>query len=69
MVDTQSETWKAVDSWLDDQLAGIARKLASKTSNHEDTMFNRGVHAAFLSLKEMPHRSPMQPVDLYDSFN
>lgn len=69
MLDKQSETWEAVVKFIDTELAAVSRKLASKTSDYSDTMFNRGYLAALVSLKELPDKAEIPPLTTDDYFN
>jgi hypothetical protein len=46
MIDTTSDTWLEVESFIDEQLAASSRKLASVTLDYNLTMYHRGIVSA-----------------------
>jgi hypothetical protein len=69
MIDSKSETWETLESWLDKELAAISRKLTSKTSDHGDTQYNRGLYAALDAVKSLPAKTEIRPLKIDSYFN
>ena len=64
MIDTTSDTWQDIESFIDEQLAASSRKLASISLDYNLTMYHRGIIAALTDLKCL---SSKQPVSLLQS--
>ena len=68
MIDTKSETWESVETFLAKELPAISRKLSNKNSDFADTQFNRGYKAALEVIQELPTKEPVKQVDSDDYF-
>ena len=53
MIDQQSDTWKAIETFVDKEMTTAGQRL---TSNLDiiDTTFQRGIYAAMKAIKELP---------------
>ena len=64
MIDSTSDPWLEIESFIDEQLAASSRKLASVTLDYNLTMYHRGIVSALTDLKSL---SSKQPVSLLTS--
>lgn len=63
MIDKQSETWEELVKIIDAEMADTQKRLLSKSSDMNDTQFNRGYYAALAKIKAWPDKPQVTPIE------